>query len=169
MLKAMEPIDTRLAAGISRSFRFHIVDECLPRIRQSVERLDDEQFWRRQGARGNSVGHLCLHLEGNVRQWVLSGIGGAPDLRDRPAEFASGPQPKTVVLDRLEATVRSAADIIDGLDAGSLLEERTFQGRFERDVLGAVLHVLEHFAGHSYQIYAFTKAMTDEDLGFWDL
>ncbi|MGA1608354.1 MAG: DinB family protein [Planctomycetota bacterium] len=165
----MEPTAPRLAAGIAGAFRFHVVEECLPRIRQSVARLDDEQLWRRQGAQGNSIGHLCLHLEGNVRQWILAGIGGDPDARDRPAEFASGPQPRDQVLDRLDATARAAADLIDTLDASTLLEVRTFQGRFDRDVLGAVLHVLEHFAGHAYQIYAFTKAMTDEDLGFWDL
>jgi uncharacterized damage-inducible protein DinB len=165
----MEPTASRLAAGIARAFRFHVVEECLPRIRQGVTSLDDEQFWRRQGRHGNSVGNLCLHLEGNVRQWILAGIGGAPDARDRPAEFASGPQPRDQVLERLDATARAAADLVDTLDAATLLEVRTFQGRFDRDVLGAVLHVLEHFTGHAYQIYAFTKAMTDEDLGFWDL
>lgn len=165
----MEPTASRLAAGIARAFRFHVVEggHALPDARQAFP--DDEQFWRRQGRHGNSVGNLCLHLEGNVRQWILAGIGGAPDARDRPAEFASGPQPRDEVLDRLDATARAAADLVDALDAATLLEVRTFQGRFDRDVLGAVLHVLEHFTGHAYQIYAFTKAMTDEDLGFWDL
>ena len=165
----MEPTAVRLAAGIARAFRFHVVEECLPRIRSCVERLDEEQLWRRHGEKGNSVGNLCLHLEGNVRQWIVAGVGGRADARDRPAEFASGPQPRAQVLDRLEETAREAAGIVDGVDADSMLEVRTFQGRYERDVLGAVLHVLEHFTGHAYQIYAFTKAMTDDDLGFWDL
>lgn len=165
----METNAVRLAAGIARAFRFHVVEECLPRIRSCVERLDEEQLWRRHGERGNSIGNLCLHLEGNCRQWIVAGLGGEADVRDRPAEFASGPLPRAEILDRLDATARRAAGIVDGLDPGAMLEVRTFQGRYERDVVGAVLHVLEHFAGHAYQIYAFTKAMSDEDLGFWDL
>ena len=115
--RPMEPTAVRLAAGIARAFRFHVVEECLPRIRSCVERLDEEQLWRRHGEKGNSVGNLCLHLEGNVRQWIVAGVGGRADARDRPAEFASGPQPRAQVLDRLEETAREAAGIVDGVDA----------------------------------------------------
>lgn len=160
-----------LAAGIARSFRLHVVDEALPRIRRCVELLDDDAVWLRHGDHGNSVGNLLLHLEGNVRQWILCGIGGLPDARDRDAEFAAraADVPPLELFAGLDATARAAADVVDGLNAQQLLETRVFQSRFERDVVGAVLHVLEHFSGHAYQIYAWTKAAKGVDLKFWDL
>jgi len=59
------------------------------RIETCVDRLTPEQLWRRGSERENAVGNLMLHLAGNVRQWILAGIGGAPDHRDRDAEFAA--------------------------------------------------------------------------------
>ena len=162
---------TVLAASIGRAFRHHVVEECVPRIRECVEQLDADQVWRRHGAHGNSVGNLLLHLEGNTRQWILAGIGGAPDSRDRDAEFAAGAAAGASIelVERLAATATAAADVVDGLTPEQLVESRTFQARFEREVCAAVLHVLEHFSGHAYQIYAWTKQMRDTDLRFWDL
>src|SRR3984885_16043128 len=54
-----------------------------------VNKLTDEQVWRRQGAYENAVGNLVLHLCGNARQWIMHGVGGAPDVRGRAAEFTA--------------------------------------------------------------------------------
>ena len=40
----------------------------------SVRRVRCE-IWARPGERCNSPGNLALHLEGNVRQWLLAGLG----------------------------------------------------------------------------------------------
>ena len=44
-------------------------------------------MWARGGENENAIGNLVLHLCGNVRQWIVSGVGGRPDIRDRNAEF----------------------------------------------------------------------------------
>ncbi|HUG81475.1 MAG TPA: DUF1572 family protein, partial [Bryobacterales bacterium] len=62
--------------------------ERLRRIELCVAKLDDEQLWARAHETENAVGNLILHLAGNIRQWIVSGVGGAPDRRDRDAEFA---------------------------------------------------------------------------------
>ena len=53
-----------------------------------VKKLTDEQIWQRQGAYENAVGNLVLHLCGNARQWIMHGVGGAPDVRLRRASLA---------------------------------------------------------------------------------
>ena len=55
----------------------------LPRITTCLAHLSAEQIWWRPNKASNSVGNLVLHLTGNVRQWIISGLGGAPDLRER--------------------------------------------------------------------------------------
>lgn len=67
----------------------------LARIEHCLGQLNDQQVWWRSQLSPNSIGNLMLHLYGNVRQWIVSGVGGASDMRPRPAEFAErGPIPK---------------------------------------------------------------------------
>lgn len=159
-----------LATDLARQFRRRLQSEYLPRIRQCVALLDAAQLWHRHGAHGNSVGNLLLHLAGNTRQWILTGLGGAADQRDRPAEFAAtaGRQGAELVAE-LGAVVDAACAIVDRLTVTDLRTVRRVQQRYDESGLAVVLHVLEHFAGHAGQIYAFTKLLTGRDLRFYDL
>src|SRR5688572_26859642 len=64
--------------------RHTLVDEYWPRLRQCVESLTDAQTWWRPNDATNSIGNLLLHLNGNVRQWLVTSFTGATDGRDRP-------------------------------------------------------------------------------------
>lgn len=140
----------------------------LAQVERCVGLLEPGEVWHRVNAHTNSVGNLVLHLAGNVRQWILGGVGGAPQHRDRPAEFAArGPQPGTDALADLSAVVRRALEIIAGLDAAGLAGRRRIQG-YDVSVLTAVFHVVEHFAGHAAQIVHMTKALRDVDLSLYD-
>lgn len=141
--------------------------QMMGRIETCVEMLTPEQLWSRTSANQNAVGNLLLHLNGNVRQWILHGVGGQADLRQRDAEFAAreggGAQE---LLAGLRATVEEAAALFRGLPAERLLERIRTQG-YENTVLAAIYHVVEHFAGHTFQIILLTKQFTGEDLGFY--
>ncbi len=164
----------RLAQGIAKEFRRRMLQEYLPRIRHCVSMLDESQLWQKPGPHNNSVANLLMHLAGNVRQWIQVGIGDEADFRNRDAEFQSGKHAVQAtgdeLIQRLEDTVREAVSIVEELSPNNLLEVHTFQGgRYEDSLLGAVLHVMEHFSGHAGQIYAFTKQTLGIDLKFYDL
>ena len=55
----------------------------LDRIETCLTELPPRSVWARDSENENAVGNLLLHLEGNVRQWILSGVGAGPDTRDR--------------------------------------------------------------------------------------
>jgi uncharacterized damage-inducible protein DinB len=131
------------------------------RIAACLERLTDDQIWSRGHATENSIGNLCLHLSGNVRQWILQG------LRDRDSEFtAKGGVPRAELIAQLRDTVESACQAISSLTPARLEDKITVQG-YHQTVLEAVYHVVEHFAGHTGQIIFATKALQGEDLGFY--
>src|ERR1043166_9018679 len=67
--------------------------ENVSRIEACVPKLTPALVWARESENENAVGNLLLHLEGNVRQWILAGVGGAPEHRDRPAGVAARPGP----------------------------------------------------------------------------
>ena len=88
----------------------------LPRITSCLEMLSPSQIWYRPNEASNSVGNLVLHLTGNVRQWIISGLGGAPDIRERDVEFSErGPIPRRVLARRLHQTVEEACDVLSRL------------------------------------------------------
>ncbi len=163
-----------LTAEVARAFRTRVLHECLPRIRHCVGLLTDAQVWHRPNPACNAIGNLLLHLEGNVRQWMLSGLGHGVDRRNRPAEFAADADdtegPKQELIDRLDTTVRAAAALVDAATPQTLLATHPFQtGKFSDTGIAGVLHVMEHFSGHAYQIYDRTKQLTGRDLRFYDL
>ncbi len=136
----------------------------LSRIQHCLGELSEEEIWWRPNENSNSVGNLVLHLSGNVRQWIISGLGGAADRRKRDLEFSErGPVPRRELVARLRATVNEARRVLRRLRAADLAHRYTIQG-FQITGLAAVSHVYEHFSHHAGQIIYITKMLHGKDL-----
>src|SRR6478735_8265989 len=141
--------------------------ENVDRIEACLTELPPIALWARDSGNENAVGNLLLHLDGNVRQWILSGVGAGPDARDRPGEFsARSGADASVLLARLRRTVGEAVDLIRALPHRRLTELVSIQG-YDTTVLSAIFHVVEHFSGHTYQIILLTKRFSGKNLGFY--
>jgi hypothetical protein len=151
-----EPTPADLAEHFTTGLRNSLADAAV-KIRHCANQLDDAQLWWRPREEQNSIGNLMLHLAGNVRQWVISGVGGAADIRRRADEFAErGPIPKGELLDRLENVLAEADAVLAALRPEQLVESRRIQG-FDTTVTSAVLHSVTHFCGHSQEIISMTR------------
>lgn len=138
----------------------------LPRIAQCLKQLGEEDLWWRPNPASNSAGNLTLHLAGNVRQWIVSGLGGKPDFRNRDREFQEqGPIPGRLLLGVLRKSVRDACAVLGALDPAGLGTVFKVQ-KFRITGFQAVSHVTDHFAYHSGQIAFITKLRLGQDLGF---
>ena len=136
------------------------------RIEDCLGRLTAEQVWARGHENENAIGNLVLHLCGNVRQWIIAGIGGKPDIRVRDREFtARGEIEPSELSERLKATIDEAAGVIAAA-APRLAEHVTIQ-KYDITVMEAIAHVVEHFAQHAGQIMFVTKMLTGQDLGYY--
>ena len=115
----------------------------------------------------NSIGNLILHLNGNVRQWLVSSFKGSDDTRDRPAEFRERQLiPGSALLETLGTTLNEASDVLASLSESDLLTTFEIQG-YTVSGLEAVYQVVEHFGLHYGQISYITKLLRGEDLGFY--
>lgn len=149
--------------------RFHLIQQYLPWLRACLEKLSEEDIWWRPNEKSNSAGNLVLHLCGNVHQWIIHGVSGAPDARNRPAEFSERrPIPKAALLAQLEATLAEVDVTLQQVAAEDLPQPRAIQG-FDQTVLSAIFHVVEHFSYHTGQIIYLTKMRTGEDMKFWNV
>src|SRR5712692_10769896 len=68
--------------------RYLLQQEYGPRLQRCLEEMSEEDLWWRPNEHCNSAGNLILHVCGNARQWIISGVGGTPDTRQRSKEFA---------------------------------------------------------------------------------
>lgn len=153
---------------IARS-RYHLSEDFLPKIERCLSLLTDQQIWWRPNSESNSIGNLLLHLSGNARQWIVCGVGGVADARDRDSEFAQREMiPREELRSLLKQTLREVDTTLAQFDPAKLLEMRTIQG-LDVSVLEAILHVVEHFSMHTGQIILLTKLLTAHDLHFYDL
>jgi uncharacterized damage-inducible protein DinB len=160
-------------ASIAEEFillsRQKLTDEYLPRIQVCLEVLSEDDIWWRTHETNNSVGNLVLHLCGNVRQWIVAGVGGKEDVRDRPAEFAArGSASKEVLLEKMREAVHEADETLAKLDTERLSERLKIQG-YDVTCFGAIFRVVEHFSGHVGQIIYIAKMRTGKDLRFYNL
>jgi hypothetical protein len=138
------------------------LDAALAKIKHCVGQLNNEQIWWRSHPALNAIGNLILHLGGNLRQWIVAGIGGAPNQRNRPAEFAQrGAISKKDLMAGLESVVEESKDSLGGLTAAEALRVRRIQG-FDVTALAAIFHTVPHFRGHTQEIVHLTRLQLGE-------
>jgi len=141
----------------------------LPRVERCLQELSEEQIWWRPNEASNSAGNLALHLGGNVRQWIVSGLGGAADARRRDQEFDErGPVPRAQLALNLRSAVLDACQVLRRLKTIDMARVYRIQ-RLRVTGLNTVLHVVEHFAFHTGQIIFITKQLAGYDLAFTNL
>ncbi len=149
--------------------RHHLLTEYYPKIERCLMELSEDDIWWRAHETDNSIGNLILHLSGNIRQWIISGIGGANDVRNRAQEFAERAHiPKPELLNLFKDTVTEANAVLEHFDTDKLLEVRHFQ-KWDYTCMYAISHVVEHVAQHMGQIIYITKLRKCTDLKFFNL
>ncbi len=158
-------MDSELARAVGRELSDEL-SQAFDRIKHCLKQLKDDQVWFRPAGGLNSIGNLLLHLTGNVRQWLISGLAGTPDDRNRPAEFAAvGPIPTEELLTRLESVVREAKTLLLAQTSEDWLRVRRVQG-FEVAGLGAAINSVAHFRGHTQEIIHGTRSLLGDRYRF---
>jgi uncharacterized damage-inducible protein DinB len=163
---AVKSKTTRTASLFLTSAQDTLAKQSLPLIVKSLQQLSEEEIWWRPNSASNSAGNLVLHLCGNVRQWIVSHLGGVEFKRERDREFSEqGPIPRNQLVTQLRRTVRDACRVLARLSDDSLAGKHTIQGLHVTG-LDAVFHVVEHFGYHTGQIIYITKLKRAQDLRF---
>ena len=144
------------------------LDEKTEMITKCLHQLSEEELWQKPNQVSNSVGNLMLHLCGNIRQYIISGLGNQQDTRERDLEFSiSGGFDKAALLKKLDMVLEEAKSVLRTMDDQAWLADYQVQG-FQLSGVGIALHVVEHYAYHTGQIALWTKLLKAQDLGFYE-
>jgi uncharacterized damage-inducible protein DinB len=120
-------------------------------VRKLAEGLTDAELWAKPVEPGNSVGHLILHLTGNLNHFVGAQLGRTGYVRDREREFTEqNPPTRAELLAGLDSAVATFRRVVGGLSAEQLAAAHP-EARFGT-VLATLVHLLAHFALHRGQM-----------------
>jgi uncharacterized damage-inducible protein DinB len=149
-------------------FEKRVFDESYSRIFKCLTLLSEDQLWRKASNEIPAVGSLIMHLCGNARQWILSGIGDSVDNRDRNSEFLVHPNIKKseliFLLENLKVNLRQT---LTEMTEEGVHRIYNIQG-FKENGYSVVTHVLEHFSYHTGQITTLTKLHTNKKTGYYE-
>jgi uncharacterized damage-inducible protein DinB len=128
------------------------------RVDRAVHSLPKERVWVKPYTYGNSVGHLVLHLTGNLNHYVGAIMAHTGYVRDRPKEFTDpSAYAAEDVLKRFHEAIELVATTIKSLDAEGLTtpvnEQHPITTRFGL-LLVCVSHLNNHIGQMSYLVQA---------------
>ena len=148
-----ESTEAQLKSGVS------VIQHC-------VTQLSLEQVWWRPSEDMNSIANLLIHLEGNVRQWMICGLNAQADLRNRQSEFDDrSNRPVDELLRDLEQTVNEAIQCIRSQTADDLVRRRLVQ-EWDETGFSAIAGSTTHFVGHVQEIVHMTRVLLGDKYQF---
>ena len=151
---------------LKHEIEVRIIEEGIARIKQCLFLLNEQHIESKPNAYLNSVSNLVRHLNGNVRQWILSGLLGFSDNRNRDTEFLDTQHTKEELLSLLNELEQDLMNNLPSITQEMLMKDYTIQG-IPSSGVAVVVHVIEHFSYHVGQIAWLTKYYTNQDLGFY--
>lgn len=133
------------------------IHNAFERIIHCLDQLEEEHIWYRPDSDVNSIGIILNHLCGNLRQWIISGIGGHKDIRNRPLEFDDNLKlSKQELINKFQEIISDCKKTINNFDPSNLLEKQRIQG-FEESALSAIYGTVTHLELHAGQITYITR------------
>ena len=78
--------DLSFNIGMNFSRYYQVIAE---KVRALLAPLSDEQIWKKPYPYGNSIGHLVLHVTGNLKYYIGAEIANTGYVRTRELEFTS--------------------------------------------------------------------------------
>jgi len=104
----MAELNETVADGLAAYYEY-----VAAQLHKSVDPLSNERFWRKPYPYGNSIGHLVLHLTGNLNYYIGARVAETGYVRDREREFTDKQPPsKEQALRGFDGTIATVVATI---------------------------------------------------------
>ena len=144
----MTDLNQTIASGLTARYK-----KLAGVVHELAAPLSDEQLWAKPFAFGNSIGHLVLHLTGNLNYYIGAQVAGTGYVRDRPLEFSDAARPsKAEVLKTFDQAVEMVLATINSQSAEDWSKEYAAVGADARDRFDMVLQCATHLHHHIGQM-----------------
>jgi uncharacterized damage-inducible protein DinB len=126
----------------------------LNKLKTEIESYQNETaIWKTDKNISNSAGNLCLHLVGNLNNYIGAELGKTGYIRNRELEFSLKDVPKAELIEKVTATIAMVNDVLSKLTAEDLEKEYPLVVFEDTMTTGYFLiHLLTHLDYHLGQI-----------------
>ncbi|HEY5028600.1 MAG TPA: DinB family protein [Candidatus Angelobacter sp.] len=152
----MPDLNATVATDFTRYYQ-----EAAKKVHALVESLTDAHIWTRPYPYGNSIGHLLLHLTGNLSYYIGAEIGGTGYVRNRPLEFSDTVHhPKQELLAKFDAALTTVAAVLQKQTEQDWSAAYNAKGMEDSgDRFTAFLRCAAHISHHTGQIMYLCKEL----------
>jgi uncharacterized damage-inducible protein DinB len=152
----MSRLSQTIASSLAAEYRSHAAS-----LHKWVDLLTEAQFWHNPFSFGNSVGHLVLHLTGNLSYYIGARIAGTGYIRHRDLEFTEPRNlPKDQVLRTFDETVAMVIATIERQTEADWCAPYSAEREPDaNDRFTAFLHCASHLYHHVGQIFYLSEEL----------
>lgn len=126
----------------------------LNKLKTEIEAYQNEEnLWKTDKNIANSAGNLCLHLVGNINNFIGAQLGNTGYIRHRELEFSLKDVPRTELIEKVEATIAMIDYVLPQLSEEDLKKEYplvVFESKMTTDYF--LIHLVAHLDYHLGQI-----------------
>jgi hypothetical protein len=126
----------------------------LNKLKVEIESYQNEnQIWAIDKNISNSAGNLCLHLIGNINNFIGTELGNTGYVRNRPLEFSLKDIPRPEIISKIDETILVVNTTLDSLsetDLKAIYPQIVFEKEMTTEFF--LVHLSTHLAYHLGQI-----------------
>jgi uncharacterized damage-inducible protein DinB len=130
-----------------------VFEKDLIRLKVEIEAYtNEEKLWIKADGISNSAGNLCLHILGNLNNYIGAILGNTGYVRNRRAEF-SEKTTKEFLIKSLEETTEMVKNVILSIDSdvfNQVYPDNVFGHEMKTDYF--LIHLVGHLNYHLGQI-----------------
>ncbi len=145
----------------ARYFR-HLAD----RVDKAARSIPEDKFWIKPFSFGNSIGHLVLHLTGNLNHYIGSLVAATGYIRHRDHEFTDPARhPRDEVLARFHQAIDMVVRTISSQDEFEFLTPVENQPPVQTRLglfLVCAAHLNNHVGQMSYLVHALQSSTNEQ-------
>jgi uncharacterized damage-inducible protein DinB len=152
----MSDLRSVVARGLSHEYQ-----DLAKAVHRWVDPLTTEQIWTNPFGFGNTIGHLLLHLTGNLSNYVGAEIARTGYVRNRPLEFSDDARrAKEDVLRAFDEAVATVVATIETQSEQDWCAPYAAAGHDAADRFSIVMHCATHLNHHLGQIIVLARQLT---------
>ena len=131
------------------------------KVHEWVDPLSTAEIWRRPYPYGNSIGHLLLHLTGNLNYYIGARIANTGYVRNRDLEFTDpNLKPKDELLKNFDSAIEIVVATIGNQEGKDWSAPYSAERSDARDRFMMVLTCAGHLYHHLGQIIYLSKELS---------
>lgn len=126
----------------------------LNKLRTEIESYQNEEtIWKTDKNISNSAGNLCLHLVGNLNNYIGATLGNSGYVRNRELEFSLKDVPRTELIQQIESTIEIIHSSLGRLSTEDLQKNYPSEPLgYEMTTEYFLIHLFGHLSYHLGQI-----------------